>query len=75
MSNRRWGQWNQRMGYSTLSSHTQMICGCGKRLVVLNARPFWDESPAVTMCPECQREHRTRFVVESRGAPEREAAG
>ena len=63
----RWGR-SENMGFSTLSSITTMICRCGQNLMVRNARAFWDQSPEVTTCPKCRRQHRTRFVVESRAA-------
>ena len=69
MSKRRWGT-RERMFYSILSTYTSVGCWCGETLTVVNAWPFWDPKGKgrVAICPKCGREHRTRFVVESRAA-------
>jgi hypothetical protein len=58
------------MFYSILSTYTSVGCWCGETLTVVNAWPFWDPKGKgrVAICPKCGREHRTRFVVESRAA-------
>ena len=69
MSKRRWGT-RERLFYSILSTYTSVGCWCGESLTVVNAWPFWDPKGKgrVAICPKCGREHRTRFVVESRAA-------
>jgi hypothetical protein len=69
VSKRRWGT-RERLFYSILSTYTSVGCWCGESLTVVNAWPFWDPKGKgrVTICPKCGREHRTRFVVESRAA-------
>jgi len=66
---RRWSRGiEHRLCRNTMRHYTQVMCWCSERLAVQNARPFWEHDPPPTVCPKCGREHRTRFVVESREA-------
>jgi len=67
---RRWGT-AERMMYILLSTHSEVLCRCGRHVTFERADQFWRPVVQAT-CPKCGREHRVRVLCESRAAERQE---